>query len=592
MSPIGNWRGVPKPANYQLAARFEYANHRLAARSPQSAKVELMRLKTNNMQNFRSLKNLNYPLSILLFLTLFSSKLSAQFHFNGAAKPISARCFQLTDERLNIVGSLWDTTKISLLESFDVNLDLFFGCLDGNGADGIVFGFQPVSTSIGRAGQGIGFEGVQPSIGIEMDTYQNNNLNDPPFDHVAIVRNGDMNHGSTNTVAGPVSIGTSGNIEDCKQHNVRVKWDAAATKLDVFIDCQLKVSYTNDIVNTIFNGDPNVFWGFTAATGGLLNRHEVCFKFTTLLDKPTKLNLCRGDTVQLQAYGGETYRWTPAAGLNNPTISNPIAKPDTTTTYTVISKGACGVENQKDIRIVVNGDPILFDLGRDTNLCKGQILTLDASLRGAQTYEWSTGSRDSTITVRQSGVYSALLKRSNCTATDTIKVRFLEPPTVALGSDTTLCYYKKLVLTVSAENGRYQWQDGSYLPKYPVLKTGFYSVTAINQCGVANGLIYVNFKDCHALYAPNIFSPNGDVTNDVFFIYSENIKKINTFSIYNRWGGNVFTRVNALPNNPLFGWNGEQNGKPLPADVYTWYAEIEFTDGETLIKKGDVMLIR
>ena len=30
--PIGNWRVVPKPANYQLAARFEYANYQLATR--------------------------------------------------------------------------------------------------------------------------------------------------------------------------------------------------------------------------------------------------------------------------------------------------------------------------------------------------------------------------------------------------------------------------------------------------------------------------------------------------------------------------------------------------------------------------------
>ena len=32
-------------------------------------------------------------------------------------------------------------------------------------------------------------------------------------------------------------------------------------------------------VNEIFGGDPLVFWGFTAATGGLNNIHEVCFSY-------------------------------------------------------------------------------------------------------------------------------------------------------------------------------------------------------------------------------------------------------------------------------------------------------------------------
>ena len=45
--------------------------------------------------------------------------------------------------------------------------------------------------------------------------------------------------------------------------------------------------------------------------------------------------VCAGSTVQLTSSGGQTYQWTPTAGLNNPNIQNPTATPLTTTTYTV-----------------------------------------------------------------------------------------------------------------------------------------------------------------------------------------------------------------------------------------------------------------
>ena len=45
--------------------------------------------------------------------------------------------------------------------------------------------------------------------------------------------------------------------------------------------------------------------------------------------------ICAGGTVQLNSSGGQTYTWTPTAGLNNPNTQNPTATPLTTTTYTV-----------------------------------------------------------------------------------------------------------------------------------------------------------------------------------------------------------------------------------------------------------------
>ncbi|MCX7697507.1 MAG: hypothetical protein N2Z72_07430, partial [Bacteroidales bacterium] len=43
--------------------------------------------------------------------------------------------------------------------------------------------------------------------------------------------------------------------------------------------------------------------------------------------------ICQGQSAQLQGSGAWLYNWRPAATLNNPNISNPIATPSVTTTY-------------------------------------------------------------------------------------------------------------------------------------------------------------------------------------------------------------------------------------------------------------------
>jgi gliding motility-associated-like protein len=544
------------------------------------------------MMNYSTLKK--SVLKIGYLVIFLPTCLSAQFHLNGIARQISERCFQLTNEQGSKVGSIWDSTKINLNESFDVNLDLFFGCKDADGADGIVFGFQPISTSVGAVGEGMGFLGVQPSIGIEMDTYQNTNRNDPVYDHIAIFKNGDVTHGTANTLAGPVSIDPSGNIEDCKLHNIRVTWNATLKKLEVFIDCISKISYTGDIVRDIFNGNPNVFWGFTAATGGANNRHEVCFKFATLLDKPSRVNLCLGDTVQLQAYGGVTYQWIPSTGLNNAAIANPIAKPDITTTYTVIAKDKCGTEFSNEVRLEVNGDPILFDLGNDTILCLGNVVKLDASGVHAKTFRWSTGQTDSIIYVRKDGVYTTVLTRGNCTATDSIKIHFIRPPEVSLASDTLLCEQKKWIIQVGAEKATYRWQDGTPLSSYAVLAAGDYAVTVTNQCGSDSGAVQVRYEDCYKVFIPNAFSPNGDGVNDLLSVFGDNhMRRIKSFQIFDRWGGLVYRAIDFAPNDRNIGWNGRgSNGQILTTNVYVYWAEIEFFDGSVVTKMGDISLMK
>jgi len=151
-------------------------------------------------------------------------------------------------------------------------MDVFLGCKDQEGADGIVFVFSP-KMALGREGGGIGYEAVTPSIGIEIDTWQNEENNDPYADHIAILENGVVNHRYGVSKA----ISFKRNIEDCKEHKVIISWNALDKRLEVSFDGQHMTSLEKDIVQEVFQGNGEVFWGVTASTGGMFNQQKVCF---------------------------------------------------------------------------------------------------------------------------------------------------------------------------------------------------------------------------------------------------------------------------------------------------------------------------
>ncbi|MBK7343463.1 MAG: hypothetical protein IPJ06_10485 [Saprospiraceae bacterium] len=55
------------------------------------------------------------------------------------------------------------------------------------------------------------------------------------------------------------------------------------------------------------------------------------------LDLQNTVSICPGDSVQLNKNGSTsyTYSWTPASGLNDPTLASPWAAPEVTTVYSV-----------------------------------------------------------------------------------------------------------------------------------------------------------------------------------------------------------------------------------------------------------------
>lgn len=211
----------------------------------------------------------------VVWFAVVSRSQTNTYILNGSATQDNCNCYTLTSAANDQSGSVWNGSQISLQQPFNFSFNVFLGCKDSVGADGIVFILQTVPTSVGAVGGGIGFDGVSPSVGIALDTWQNIETNDPPYDHISIQANGITNHGAD--LAGPVPASADiANIEDCKWHVFRISWDPVTKMLRSWFDDNLRVEAQVDLAGTIFTNHPGVYWGFSAATGGANNLQQFC----------------------------------------------------------------------------------------------------------------------------------------------------------------------------------------------------------------------------------------------------------------------------------------------------------------------------
>ena len=217
------------------------------------------------------------PLLHLWFCSCGPAPLTAQssihdFELGGTARILNEECIRLTPDRQFAGGSAWYKDAINLAGPFEMRVCLVLGAKDSLGADGIVFVFHPRKQT-GYRGEGMGFSGLQPSLGIEFDTYQNRHLDDPPEDHLAVMHDGWTWHGAS--ILGPVNLP---NLEDGQKHLLEINWDPIISLLTVRVDNVLRASYREDIVGTVFGGNSTVHWGVTAATGRKSNYQDICIK--------------------------------------------------------------------------------------------------------------------------------------------------------------------------------------------------------------------------------------------------------------------------------------------------------------------------
>jgi hypothetical protein len=198
----------------------------------------------------------------------------------GVVNTSDGDVMRLTPSAGNRAGSVFSDTLVNAMDfstRFQFRItDPGGAVFDNNtesGADGFVFVVQPIDSSLGSAGQGIGYSGIGTSLGVEFDTWGNNGNNDPSQSHVGVNLNESVNHNSglpTADVSGP-------ELDDGDLWSAWIDYDGTNLEVRLSADglrpTDALISYDLDLVNVL--GQDTAYVGFTSATGAAWANHDI-----------------------------------------------------------------------------------------------------------------------------------------------------------------------------------------------------------------------------------------------------------------------------------------------------------------------------
>lgn len=250
--------------------------------------------------------------------------------------------------------------------------------------------------------------------------------------------------------------------------------------------------------------------------------------------------ICRYDSVQIGVglVEQQLYSWSPAAGLSSTTLPNPMASPDSTTTYkvTVTYSGKACRAVTDEVTVTVHQLPYIE----------------------AGTVNYQPSPNDS-ITILDS---------------------------ITLGSSVQL---------IAIGGLQYTWYPpyrldnvGIFNPFASPDTTTSYIVTGTDIYGCVDTDTVKIRVIIPSFWVPTAFTPNGNGENDVFYVRGFGIKDFE-LGIFNRWGEQIYYSKKMDQ-----GWDGTRpiGGEELPAGAYVYYIKGTLTNGDPVDAKGLINLIR
>lgn len=213
--------------------------------------------------------------------------------------------------------------------------------------------------------------------------------------------------------------------------------------------------------------------------------------------------ICPGSTVQASVNEGLAWAWSPAAGVSDPTVPDPLLSPTETTEYTVVVTLNCGTVTTS---VVVELLEPTGSAGPDRAICAGESTLLDGS--GGGTYLWEPAASLSDATLEDplaspldSTVYHvAITTPDGCLVHDTVVVVVDAGLPIPSLNDTTIC--EGGTATFSAPQGRqHLWLNTPGLqdleqPSQVVSppSSTWYLVDVTNLCGTIRDSIHVEIR--------------------------------------------------------------------------------------------------
>ncbi len=308
--------------------------------------------------------------------------------------------------------------------------------------------------------------------------------------------------------------------------------------------------------------------------------------------------------------GPLTWNWTN--NLNGP--GPHIVYPNTTTTYSVNVTNICGVVVPVSTTINVNPLPLVNVPSQYANGCDAIRMNFtDTSTANAGCfYAWnfgdnSTGTGSPTFhDYAQGGTYTVSVVVTSpfgCVGVSSAQVSLIiyDSPTAGFNiTEDHLSIIEPMAVFSNTSSGNtigWMWDFGDSTtstlasPSHTYQRTGTFNVRLITTAngGCPDTLEQPLEVDPEfTVFIPNAFTPNGDATNDVWFVYGEEITTID-IKIFDRWGSLIFESADLYE-----GWDGRANGGSEIAqqDVYVYKVFIKDYEGKQHKITGHVSLLK
>jgi gliding motility-associated-like protein len=327
------------------------------------------------------------------------------------------------------------------------------------------------------------------------------------------------------------------------------------------------------------------------------------------LTMPNDTTICQGTQALLQPSTNATiFAWTPATGLSNTAIGDPVAAPTTTTTYTLTATLGVCTSSPETVTVNVLPAPVAAAVS-PVGTCYGKSVELQGS--GGVSYQWSPSTYLSNpaqqdpimVDPHASETYQLTVVGANgCTSLKpaTVVVNVVPPLKVFAGDDTSVVVGQSVPMNAIDVDGvgftQYAWTPTTGLsnpnivdPTALVNASITYTVTATapDGCQGVDSMTIKAFTSQADIFVPNAFTPNNDGHNDLLRAIPIGIAAFKYFTVYNRWGQQVFSTTNAS-----LGWDGTLSGHTLLPGTFVWVAAgVDYT-GRLVERKGVVLLIR
>ncbi len=301
------------------------------------------------------------------------------------------------------------------------------------------------------------------------------------------------------------------------------------------------------------------------------------------------------------------YIWSDGSQSDTPTLDDLGGG-----TYTLTVTDNLGCRDEATYRLIA--PPPLRGIQIDCRELRRPPLVLQAAGgRGPYTYSTDGGNSffpPEDFSLLQSGsVYNLLVRdASGCTLLQpdwlypTIVDRFARLPTFidkTLGRNYLL---EPIYLLPAGQRAAVEWKpaaavDCAGCPRPNLVTNEAQSikliVTDIYGCQDST-TTWVGINGRVPVYAPTAFSPDGNGTNDLFFLQADRsqVTRILRFGVYDRWGAQVYALDEFYPGRTPAGWDGKVGSRPAPPAVYAWTAEVELINGDRFPLRGTVVLVR